>query len=118
MFFCALTSNTNWMPSQSYSQQLLLRAMRTQYGYLGNMKPNSIRSKMNLIGSLLLVMVLASCGSSGSRNALNESALYDPDHVTLKEGVHYNFEEGILVGRLQKFHSQFSYQRAVIIGDK
>lgn len=73
---------------------------------------------MNWIGSLLLVMVLASCGSSGSRSALNESALYDPDHVTLKEGVYYNFEEGVLRGRLQKFHSQYSYQRAVIIGSK
>lgn len=63
-------------------------------------------------------MVLASCGSSDSRNALNESALYDPDHITLKEGTYYSFEEGVLVGRLQKFHSQFSYQRAIIVGSK
>jgi hypothetical protein len=73
---------------------------------------------MNWIGSLLLVMALASCGLNGSRNASNESALYDPDHVTLKKGVYYSFEEGVLMGRLQKFHSQYSYQRAVIVGGK
>jgi hypothetical protein len=73
---------------------------------------------MKWIGSLVLVMVLASCGSSVSRRGLNESALYDPDHITLKEGEYYTFEEGVLVGRLQKFHSQFSYQRAIIVGNK
>jgi hypothetical protein len=75
-----------------------------------------ISSKMKLISSLASVMVLVSCVSSGSRSALNESALYDPDHVTLKPGVSYDFQEGILIGHMQRFHSQYSYQRALIIG--
>jgi len=73
---------------------------------------------MKLIASLVSVTALASCGLSDSRRGLNESALYDPDHVTLKEGKSYDFEEGVLIGRLQKFHSQFSYQRAIIVGNK
>jgi uncharacterized surface protein with fasciclin (FAS1) repeats len=63
-------------------------------------------------------MALASCVSSGSRNASNESALLDPDHVTLKPSVQYHFVEGVVEGRGQKFHSQYSYERAVIIGNK
>jgi hypothetical protein len=72
---------------------------------------------MNLIGSLVLAMGLASCAWNGSRSDSNESALYSPDHVTLKPGVVYHFQEGILVGNLQKYHSQYSYQRAIIIGN-
>jgi len=63
---------------------------------------------MNWIGSLLLVMALASCGWSDSRKGSSESALYDPVTVTLKPSVRYG----------QKFHSQYSYERAVIIGNK
>lgn len=81
-----------------------------------NMK--SISSKMRLIGSLVSGMLLASCGLNDSHRGLNESALYDPDHVTLKAGVSYDFAEGKLIGRMQRFHSQYSYQRAVIIGSK
>jgi hypothetical protein len=77
-----------------------------------------MKLKMNWIGSLLLGIALASCVSSGSRNASNESALYDPVTVTLKPSVHYSFVEGTLEGRGQKFHSQYSYERAVIIGNK
>ena len=73
---------------------------------------------MKLIVSLLSVMALVSCVSNVSRKDLSESALYDPDHITLKEGVSYEFEEGVLIGHLQKFHSQYSYQRAIIIGNK
>ena len=73
---------------------------------------------MNWIGSLLLVMALASCGWNGSHKGSSESALLDPDHVTLKPSVRYHFVEGSLEGRGQKFHSQYSYQRAVIIGNK
>jgi len=39
--------------------------------------------------------------------------------VTLIEGQSYQFKEGVLVGRKDhKFHSDYSYRRAVIIGDK
>jgi hypothetical protein len=92
--------------------------MRTPNGYLGSAKQSWIKSKMNWIGSLLLVMALASCGWNDSRNASNESALYDPVTVTLKPSVRYQFVEGELEGRGQKFHSQYSYERAVIIGNK
>jgi len=37
----------------------------------------------------------------------------------LKEGKVYEFKEGTLVGRKNhKFHSDYSYRRAVIIGEK
>ena len=49
-------------------------------------------------------------------SALNESAMYDPPTVTLIEGFKYPFVEGTLMGRGQKFHSDYSYRRAVIIG--
>jgi hypothetical protein len=92
--------------------------MRMQNGYSGSEKQSWIRSKMNWIVSLLLVMGLVSCVSSGSRNASNESALLDPDHITLKPSVKYYFVEGQLEGRGQTFHSQYSYERAIIIGNK
>ena len=69
----------------------------------------------------LTVLLIASCGSSESRNAssANASALYDPPTITLVEGKTYDFCEGSLVGRKDhKFHSDYSYRRAVIIGDK
>ena len=71
--------------------------------------------------SLPLVTLIASCSSSGSLNAssANASALYDPPPVTLIEGPPYQFKEGVLVGRKNpKFHSAYSYRRAVIIGEK
>jgi hypothetical protein len=46
---------------------------------------------------------------------LNRSALYDPPTVTLIEGAEYQFKEGIFVGSGQKFHSDYSYRRAIII---
>lgn len=61
-------------------------------------------------------VLLQSCGLSGSRDALNESALYDPPTVTLIDGQDYQFKEGVLPGRGQKFHSDYSYRRAIIIG--
>jgi hypothetical protein len=37
----------------------------------------------------------------------------------LIEGQTYQFKEGVLVGRKNhKFHSDYSYRRAVIIGEK
>jgi len=68
-----------------------------------------------------MALLLASCGSSGWHNesSANASALYDPPTVTLIEGQSYQFKEGVLVGRKDhKFHSDYSYRRAVIIGGK
>ena len=72
--------------------------------------------KMKLIALPLMAVLLPSCGWRESQNALNESAMYDPPTVTLIEGFKYPFVEGTLMGRGQKFHSDYSYRRAVIIG--
>jgi hypothetical protein len=68
--------------------------------------------------SLLTALLLQSCGSSVFQNDsdLNRSSLYDPPTVTLIEGAEYQFKEGIFVGSGQKFHSDYSYRRAIIIG--
>jgi hypothetical protein len=87
-------------------------------GCLGSKKQSWTRSKMNWIASLLLPMLFPSCGWSGYPKGSNESALYDPVTVTLKPSVKYYFVEGLLDGRGQKFHSQYSYERAIIIGNK
>ncbi len=50
-------------------------------------------------------------------SSLNESAIYDPPTITLIKGYDYPFKEGNLMGRGQKFHSDFSYRRAIIIGN-
>ena len=67
-----------------------------------------------------MVLLLPSCGLNSlpkeKQESLNKSALYDPPTVTLVEGREYQFKEGKLDGRGQKFHSQFSYQRALTIG--
>jgi hypothetical protein len=47
---------------------------------------------------------------------LNRSSLYDPPTITLVDGQVYHFKEGQLEGRGQKFHSDYSYRRAIIIG--
>tara|TARA_B100000530_G_scaffold255370_1_gene169029 strand:- start:1162 stop:1443 length:282 start_codon:yes stop_codon:yes gene_type:complete len=81
----------------------------------------STLSKIGLMALLPLVTLIASCSWSGSQSAssANASALYDPPTVTLIEGQSYQFKEGVLVGRKDhKFHSDYSYRRAVIIGDK
>ena len=67
-----------------------------------------------------MVLLLPSCGLKGLQNdsSLNETALYDPPTVTLIEGVRYHFNEGQVEGRGQKFHSDYSYRRAIIIGGK
>jgi len=72
--------------------------------------------KTKLMSFLLMAVLLPSCGLNGSRNDLNESALYDPPTVTLIDGKVYQFKEGKLPGRGQKFHSDYSYRRAIIIG--
>ena len=75
--------------------------------------------KIKLISSLLLVLLLPSCGLNDlvGDSSLNESAIYDPPTVTLIKGYDYPFKEGNLMGRGQKFHSDFSYRRAIIIGN-
>jgi hypothetical protein len=75
--------------------------------------------KIKLISSLLLVLLLPSCGLNDlvGDSALNESAIYDPPTITLIKGYDYPFTEGNLMGRGQKFHSDYSYRRAIIIGD-
>jgi len=76
---------------------------------------------MKLIPLLLLAILLQSCGSNASRNvsnaSANQSALYDPPTVTLLPDKVYQFQEGTLAGRLQKLHSDYSYRRAIIIGN-
>jgi hypothetical protein len=71
---------------------------------------------------LPMALLLPSCGLSGllrgSGASANASALYDPPTVTLLPDMVYRFAEGTLAGRGQKFHSDYSYRRAVIIGSK
>ena len=77
--------------------------------------------KIALMHWPLMAIPLASCGWNELPNAssANASALYDPPTITLKEGQLYEFCEGSLVGRKDhKFHSDYSYRRAVIIGEK
>lgn len=75
--------------------------------------------KMKLIVLLAMVVLLPSCvlNDLAGDSALNESAIYDPPTITLIKGYDYPFKEGNLMGRGQKFHSDFSYRRAIIIGD-
>ena len=67
-----------------------------------------------------LTLTLASCGwNYSTRDAdelINASSLYDPPSVTLIKGIEYQFKEGKLTGRDQRFYSQYSYSRALIIG--
>lgn len=74
--------------------------------------------KTQFMSLLLMAVLLPSCALNDSLKGLNESALYDPPTVTLIDGQFYQFQEGILPGRGQKFHSDYSYRRAIIIGSK
>jgi len=71
---------------------------------------------------VLMVLLLPSCGltnwRSGEAESLNRSALYDPPTLTLIRGRVYQFVEGDLTGSGQRFHSQYSYVRALVIGGK
>jgi hypothetical protein len=75
--------------------------------------------KIKLIALPLMVALLPSCVLNDlvGDSALNESAIYDPPTVTLIKGYDYPFKEGNLMGRGQKFHSDYSYRRAIIIGN-
>ena len=81
---------------------------------------NWMKSKMKFGFLAALVMLFPSCAwmpwVKGKDESLNVSALYDPHAVTLLDGVTYQFKEGKLDGRGQKFHSEFSYQQALVIG--
>ena len=79
----------------------------------------------------LMALLLPCCGPSASSSdslpsasgheavaAANHSALYDPPMVTLLPGNVYEFAEGPLTGSGQKFHSDYAFRRAVIIGSK
>lgn len=54
--------------------------------------------------------------ASAPAAAANKSALYDPPTVTMTKGTVYQFEEGTLTGAGQKWHSDYSYRRAIMIG--
>lgn len=74
---------------------------------------------MRWIGLLLMGILLPSCGWRVCRkDTLENSALYDPPTVTLLPNKVYAFEEGTLAGRGQKFHSDYSYRQAIIIGNR
>ena len=75
--------------------------------------------KIKLISLLLMVALLPSCKLRDlvGDSSLNESAIYDPPTITLIKGYDYPFKEGNLMGRGQKFHSDYSYRRAIIVGD-
>ncbi len=82
----------------------------------GVKEPTSMTWKILLMLWLPMAVLLQSCALKDSQRDLNESAMYDPPTVTLIEGFKYPFVEGTLMGRGQKFHSDYSYRRAVIIG--
>jgi len=71
---------------------------------------------MKLLILPTVMILLVSCGSSSSTQDANNSALYDPPFVTLTEGKQYQFKQGTLEGRGQRFYSQFYYKRALTIG--
>ena len=80
-----------------------------------------MRSKMKLTSLPVLALLLQSCGLKDWANdsVVNDSAIYDPPTITLIEGKQYNFVEGVLTGRKKhKFHSDYSYLRAITIGNK
>ena len=65
-----------------------------------------------------MALLLQSCGWNDSANdsSANASALYDPPTVTTIPGETYRFAEGTLTGRGERWHSDYSYRRAIIIG--
>ena len=80
-----------------------------------------MRLKMKLMSLPVMALLLQSCGLKdwARDSVVNDSALYDPPTITLIEGQQYNFVEGVLTGRKKhKFHSDYSYLRAITIGNK
>jgi outer membrane biogenesis lipoprotein LolB len=76
--------------------------------------------KMKFISSVIAALLLTSCVSKSSQRESethqNNSALYDPPTLTLVKGKTYQFKEGEIEGRGQKFHSHYSYIMALITG--
>lgn len=76
--------------------------------------------KMRFIVSVITLLLLTSCVSKSSleesETQKNNSALYDPPTLTLIKGKSYQFKEGVLEGRGQKFHSHYSYVMALLTG--
>ena len=78
---------------------------------------------MKCLGLPLLVMLLPNCGwnssvSENNANSVNKSNLFDPVTITMIPDQSYQFKEGVLIGAGQKWHSDYSYQRAIIIGNR
>ena len=76
--------------------------------------------KMKFIASVIVALLLTSCVSKSSQRESetqqNNSALYDPPTLTLIKGKSYQFKEGVIEGRGQKFHSHYSYVMALLTG--
>jgi len=76
--------------------------------------------KMKYIVLGIALPLLTSCVSKSSleesETQKNNSALYDPPTLTLVKGKTYQFKEGVIEGRGQKFHSHYSYVMALITG--
>lgn len=88
----------------------------------GNFIDKSSGMKIKFMSWVCPVLILlTSCESKSSQREneeqLNKSAIYDPPSITLREGVVYDFAEGKLMGKGQRFHSHYSYMRALVIGD-
>lgn len=75
---------------------------------------------MKFLVLAMTALLMQSCAWRSSQSEetvlLNNSALYDPPTVTLIEGQEYQFNEGVVTGRGQIFHSHYSYMRAIVIG--
>lgn len=75
---------------------------------------------MKFLVLAMTALLMQSCVWRSSQSEetalLNNSALYDPPTVTLIEGQEYQFNEGVVTGRGQIFHSHYSYMRAIVIG--
>ena len=76
--------------------------------------------KMKFIASVIVALLLTSCASRSSlkesETQQNNSALYDPPTLTLIKGKTYQFKEGVIEGRGQKFHSHYSYVMGLLTG--
>lgn len=78
---------------------------------------------MKFLVLLAVAIPMISCGSKfyqkESKEQINYSALYAPPTVTLIPNKEYQFKEGILTPKKElKYHSHYSYLRAIVIGSK
>ena len=76
---------------------------------------------MKLMSLPVMAVLLQSCASKdwAKDSVVIDRPIYDPPTITLIEGTQYHFVEGKLTGRKEhKFHSDYSYRRAIIIGNK